>query len=138
MPKDAESFPAGACPIVASYGARDWTQWGAASKLERALSAAGVAHDVKEYPGTAHSFLNDHDPAGAPRLMIALACLSRSAYHELSAQDARRRILAHNPHACCAWRPVSQPDSSVQGARARVMNVGEAAASLSSVSSIGM
>jgi len=94
VPKDAESFLAGACPIVASYGARDWTQRGAASKLERALSAAGVAHDVKEYPGAAHSFLNDHDPADASRLMIALARLSRSAYHEPSAQDARRRIIA--------------------------------------------
>lgn len=50
VPKDAESFLAGACPIIASYGARDWTQRGAACKLERALSAAGVAHDVKEYP----------------------------------------------------------------------------------------
>ena len=65
-----------------------------ASKLERALSAAGVAHDVKEYPGAAHSFLNDHDPADASRLMIALARLSRSAYHEPSARDARRRIVA--------------------------------------------
>jgi carboxymethylenebutenolidase len=94
VPKDAESFLAGACPIIASYGARDWTQRGAASKLERALSAAGVAHDVKEYPGAAHSFLNDHDPADASRLMIALARLSRSAYHEPSARDARRRIIA--------------------------------------------
>jgi len=30
VPKDAESFLAGACPIIASYGARDWTQRGAA------------------------------------------------------------------------------------------------------------
>ncbi len=94
VPKDAESFLAGACPIIASYGARDWTQRGAAGKLERALSAAGVAHDVKEYPGAAHSFLNDHDPADASRLMIVLARLSRSAYHEPSARDARRRIIA--------------------------------------------
>ena len=94
MPKGAGSFLAGACPIIASYGARDWTQRGAAGKLERALSAAGVAHDVKEYPGAGHSFLNDHDPADASRLMIVLARLSRSAYHEPSAQDARRRIVA--------------------------------------------
>ena len=30
VPKDAGSFLAGACPIIASYGARDWTQRGAA------------------------------------------------------------------------------------------------------------
>jgi carboxymethylenebutenolidase len=94
VPRHPESFLAGACPIVASYGGRDWTQRGAAGKLERALSGAGVPHDVKEYPDAGHSFLNDHDPADASRLMIALSRLSRSAYHEASAQDARRRIVA--------------------------------------------
>ncbi len=47
-PKDTESFLAGACPIVGSYGAKDWTQRGAADRLERALAMNGVEHDVKE------------------------------------------------------------------------------------------
>jgi carboxymethylenebutenolidase len=41
-------FLAGACPIVASYGRRDRTLRGAAARLEQALAAAGVEHDVKE------------------------------------------------------------------------------------------
>jgi len=93
LPKDLESFLVGACPVVGSYGARDRTLRGAAVKLERALTAAGVAHDVKEYPDAGHSFLNDHDPADASRFMLVLARISGSRYHEPSALDARRRII---------------------------------------------
>ncbi len=61
VPKDAytESGLAGACPIVGSYGARDRANRGTAGRLDRALEARGVDHDVKEYPGAGHSFLND-------------------------------------------------------------------------------
>ena len=41
---------------------------GAASRLERALSAAGVDHDVKEYSDAGHGFLNNHDRADVPTL----------------------------------------------------------------------
>ena len=98
-PKDvyAESFLAGACPIVGSYGGKDRTLRGAAGRLEQALSAAGVAHDVKEYPGAGHAFLNDHQGAGDPT-PILFAVVGRlmggSGYDEASATDARRRILA--------------------------------------------
>ncbi|MGI9084320.1 MAG: dienelactone hydrolase family protein [Aeromicrobium sp.] len=60
LPKNAAEVLRGACPIVASYGARDLTLRGAAAKLDRALDHAGVVHDVKEYPGVGHSFMNDH------------------------------------------------------------------------------
>ena len=53
----------GRCPIVASYGARDRSLRQAAARLERALAAAGVSHDVKEYPDAGHGFLNDHEGA---------------------------------------------------------------------------
>jgi carboxymethylenebutenolidase len=53
-----------------------------------------VPHDVKEYLDAGHMFLNDHDPSEAPRLLMLLAHLTGSAYHEPSARDARRRILA--------------------------------------------
>ncbi len=42
LPKEYETFLAGACPIVGSYGAKDRTLRGTAAKLERALSVAGV------------------------------------------------------------------------------------------------
>jgi carboxymethylenebutenolidase len=90
-------FLAGACPIVASYGGRDRLLRGAAARLERALTAAGVEHDVKEYPQAGHEFLNDHEGAGdkAPVLFAVLGRLMPgSGYNEAAAHDARRRILA--------------------------------------------
>lgn len=94
VPKDAENFLRGACPIVGSYGAKDRTLRGAAARLEQALRAAGVDHDVKEYPGAGHGFLNKHDKANVPALLVVLAKITGSAYHEPSAQDARRRIVS--------------------------------------------
>ena len=88
-PKDADSLLAGACPIVASYGAKDRTQRGAADRLERALTLNGVEHDVKEYPDAGHSFLNDHQSVVFKMLKVV-----GIGYHDPSAQDARRRIAA--------------------------------------------
>jgi carboxymethylenebutenolidase len=88
-PKDAESLLANACPIVASYGAKDWSQRHAADRLERALTTNGVEHNVKEYPAAGHSFLNDHQD----RLFKILKIVG-IGYHEPSAHDARRRIAS--------------------------------------------
>lgn len=95
VPKDAEAFLAGACPIVGSFGRKDRTLRGAADRLERALDANGTAHDVKEYPDAGHTFLNDHDREDLPTLMAVFSQLvmGASGYHEPSAQDARRRIV---------------------------------------------
>ena len=90
------------CPIVASYGGRDRALRGAATRLERVLTAVGVEHDVKEYPEGGHGFINDHDGAGdkTPLLFAVLGKLSPgAAYHEPSARDARTRIIAFlDPH----------------------------------------
>jgi carboxymethylenebutenolidase len=95
-PKDAEAVLAGACPIIASYGERDRTPLGrkAGLRLERALTAAGVEHEVVFYPGAGHGFLNDHDPADTSRLLTVLAKISGTGYHDPSARDARERIAA--------------------------------------------
>jgi carboxymethylenebutenolidase len=93
VPKDADTVLAGACPIVASYGAKDRTLKGRADRLERALTLNHVDHDVKEYPDAGHGFLNDHD--GAPALLIAvLGRLMGQGYEESAARDARSRIIA--------------------------------------------
>ena len=98
-PKDAytSSFLASACPIVGSYGGRDRMLRGAAARLEGLLTEVGVDHDVKEYPVAGHAFMNDHDGAGdkTPLLFAVIGRLTPgSGYHEPSALDARRRILA--------------------------------------------
>lgn len=87
-----------ACPIVGSFGAQDRNLPGAAARLEAALTQAGVAHDVKEYPHAGHAFLNDHERAGdkTPLFFAVMAKLvpGVSGYHESSAEDARRRIVS--------------------------------------------
>lgn len=97
-PKDAynAAFLAGSCPIVASYGKKDRTLRGAAGRLEQALTAAGVAHDVKEYSGAGHGFLNDHEGAGdhLPALFRVMGRFQSYGYDGPSAEDARRRIAA--------------------------------------------
>ena len=95
-PSDAVRFFSDACPIVASYGAKDWTQRGAAARMERVLAALSIDHDVKEYPGAGHAFMNDHEGAGdpVPVYLGPLARLPGMRYDAPSAADARRRIAA--------------------------------------------
>ncbi len=94
IPKDVERLLSGACPIVGSFGRRDSSLRGAAARLDQALTAVGVAHDVKEYPEAGHGFLNDHAPGDVPLILRVMGSFVQTAYHEPSAQDARRRIEA--------------------------------------------
>ena len=93
---DSERALSRACPIVASYGARD--RWPGVRNvpgiLEPALTAAGIEHDIKVYAGAGHGFLNDHDPDDLSRLDKVIAKLAAAGYHEPSARDARTRIIA--------------------------------------------
>ena len=58
IPNDLDAVLADACPIVGSYGKDDKSLKGAAAKLDAALTRNGIPHDVKEYAGTSHAFLN--------------------------------------------------------------------------------
>jgi carboxymethylenebutenolidase len=89
VPKDAEDVLAGSCPVVASYGAKDLMGDGPPKRLEAALTALDVPHDVKVYPKAGHSFLS---PKPAP--LVPLAVLTRVNYNAEAAQDAWQRILA--------------------------------------------
>lgn len=92
VPNDAERVLAGACPVVAGYGARDRGLKGAAAKLESVLDTLDVPCDVKEYPEAGHGFLNHFE--GGPGVLVAvLGRLVGVGYHEASAADARRRIV---------------------------------------------
>jgi carboxymethylenebutenolidase len=88
VPKDAEAFLKGSCPIIGSFGAKDRTLRGAARKLDTALERDGIPHDVKEYPEAGHSFLNNHDSL----LFAVVGRLMGGGYHDASANDARQRI----------------------------------------------
>ncbi len=89
VPRDAPELLKGSCPIVGSYGARDLPLRGTAQRLERALEANGVEHDVKEYPGASHSFLTQYDG-----LTGAVSKVTGIGFHAPSADDAWRRIDA--------------------------------------------
>lgn len=98
-PKSAYSadFLSRACPIVGSYGGRDRTLRGVAGRLGNLLTEAGVDHDIKEYPQAGHSFLNDHESSSdrTPLMFAVFGLLAPgTGYHEESARDARRRIIA--------------------------------------------
>lgn len=66
LPKDAERYLVGACPVLGSYGVRDRSLPHAADRLRRALEVAGVDNDVKEYPDAGHGFPNDHRSGEVP------------------------------------------------------------------------
>jgi carboxymethylenebutenolidase len=89
VPRDAESALRGACPIVASYGGRDWMRRGRGDRLERALERLGAEHDVRVYPEASHSFLNRH--TGREALISRVLGIG---HHGPSADDAWRRILS--------------------------------------------
>ena len=90
LPRDLDAAVAEACPIVASYGRRDPSLRGAASRLDAALDKAGVTHDVKEYPAASHAFLNDTE--AGPRALRPLLRVAGIGPEPESAKDAWDRI----------------------------------------------
>lgn len=92
LPSDLDAALAGACPIVGSYGGNDRTLKGATAKLETALTRAGITHDLKEYPGAGHTFLNDA-PTG-PRPLRPLFKVAGMVPDPVAAADAWARIEA--------------------------------------------
>lgn len=93
VPRNAEKALAGACPIVASYGGSDAMMIGMPKKLEKTLTALGVEHDVKSYPGAGHSFLNLTTEVG-PKPLRPLMRITNVKPNPEAAADAWRRIEA--------------------------------------------
>ena len=89
LPANLDEVVDGACPVVASYGGRDRSLRGAATRLEHALEKAGVPHDVKEYPDAGHGFMNRH----ANALWRVMERTGTLGYAPAPAEDARRRIV---------------------------------------------
>jgi carboxymethylenebutenolidase len=110
LPKNAEDLLANACPVVASYGARDRSVGDAPTRLQRILDGHGIDNDVKVYPGVGHSFMNNHPgklatfagaagkDAALPRVFTIVSLLSGPligmGFDEQATGDARARIVA--------------------------------------------
>jgi carboxymethylenebutenolidase len=96
VPDDTLEIFEGACPVVGSYGADDRGLHEDPDRMRSALEQLGIPHDIKVYPDTAHSFLNDHDRSEVPAWAVIIDKLtfSHSGYVEASARDARGRIVA--------------------------------------------
>jgi carboxymethylenebutenolidase len=90
LPKDLDAAMTDACPVIGLYGGRDRQLKGAAAKLDAALTRAGVAHDVHEYPSAGHSFLNDE--ASGPGWLRPLLRATNIGPEPVAAQDGWRRI----------------------------------------------
>lgn len=86
LPKNLEETLSGACPIVASFGARDPIGRGAPAKLNKAVAALGIAADVRVYPNAGHSFANQL-PAQS------LLRVTGFGYNEAVAEDAWSRVF---------------------------------------------
>ncbi len=87
LPRELSETLDGACPVVASFGARDPMGIGAPKKLQRVLDQKGIANDIKVYPGAGHSFA-DKLPA-QPLLRI-----TGFGYNQAATEDAWARVFA--------------------------------------------
>ena len=92
-PADLDAALAGACPIIGSFGGNDASLKGAAAKLEAATTKAGVVHDIKEYPGAGHAFMNSTQ-AGPKLLQPVLRRVLGAKPDPEAAADAWARIEA--------------------------------------------
>ncbi len=88
-PRKLDEVLDGACPIVASYGKNDPILIGAGKKVEKALSAKGIAHDVKTYPGASHGFANAF-PEGAAGMFSKITGMG---WRGEQAEDAFGRVF---------------------------------------------
>jgi carboxymethylenebutenolidase len=99
IPAEPQTALRTACPIVASYGARDRSLRGAAARLDGILTSLEIEHDVKEYPDAGHSFMNDHRDEKTPWLFALMGRFTGGVdYVEPAALDARGRIEAFFAH----------------------------------------
>jgi carboxymethylenebutenolidase len=105
VPGDAENALRGACPVVGSFGARDVGGAKPAERLQGALTALEIPHDVRVYPGSGHRFMTESSGAGA-----VLARFTRMSYQEADAADAWRRIYAFFGEYLGGDRPAQEPD----------------------------
>jgi carboxymethylenebutenolidase len=87
LPRHLAEVLDGACPIVASFGARDPMGIGAPTRLRRVVEHKNIPHDIKTYSHAGHSFANKL-PA-QPLIRVA-----GFGYNENATADAWARVFA--------------------------------------------
>jgi carboxymethylenebutenolidase len=108
VPRDVGRMPAGACPVVASYGGKDPGARRQLPRLEQALAELNVPHDIKVYPGASHGFMNEFE--GANRVLTRVMGLS---YDPVATSDAWRRIFAFfGEHLGADPQPGTAPETA--------------------------
>lgn len=82
----------GACPIIASYGARDQLTLPHARKLAQEIERLNIPSDLKIYPDAGHSFMNK-----APNRVLGFLgkhLPAHAGYNPEAATDATKRLIA--------------------------------------------
>jgi carboxymethylenebutenolidase len=87
LPRKLSETLDGACPIVASFGARDPLGIGAAKQLRKTTTAKNIPADIKVYPGAGHGFANELP--GQPLLRV-----TGFGYNRAATDDAWSRVFA--------------------------------------------
>lgn len=80
------------CPVVASYGGRDRMMSRFAEPVRAVLDAAEVPHDVRVYPESGHSFMND--PVDHPLVTTMGRAFGMAGFNPVDSEDGWRRMLA--------------------------------------------
>jgi carboxymethylenebutenolidase len=81
----------GVCPVLGGYGARDRMFAPKGERLGQLLTALGVDHDVKMYPDSGHSYMNQDEG-----LLVTLGAYGpmKVGYNPRDEEDSWKRIEA--------------------------------------------
>lgn len=81
----------GACPIVASFGARDRLIRPHAERLVEEVERLAIPHDIMIYANAGHSFMTR--PPNLPLAVLGPILPARAGYQPDAAKDATQRVL---------------------------------------------
>ena len=94
VPKTADALE-GICPVVGGFGAADRMVPDQATHLRRHLDQLDVAHDIVEYEGVGHSYMNQASGLIAtPMIRLSRAARATIGYDRNASEDSWRRMLA--------------------------------------------
>lgn len=94
VPKTPEAL-GGICPVVGGFGAADRMVPDQAAHLRRHLDQLDVPHDIVEYDGVGHSYMNRASGLVAtPMIRLSRAARMTIGYDHDASEDSWRRMLS--------------------------------------------